>query len=179
MTTRRNLLILLSAVGATQLTGCRLQELHDAYRYKITVEVETPQGLRTGSAVREVVYAKQPIRLPHSTAVVTTQLGPLVAVNLPNGQVLQALLSADGYDTLQAAFGDDRPATLDTARSDRRIVELHPKPNSIPEQSGYPMLLTFVDPDDPASLQRVDPANLAASFGPGVRLRRITVQIMR
>jgi hypothetical protein len=39
------------------------------------------------------------------------------------------------------------------------------------------MLVTFTDIDDPKSVQRVDPANLAASFGPGIRLKRITVEV--
>ena len=41
----------------------------------------------------------------------------------------------------------------------------------------YPLLVTFADPADPTSVQRVDPANLAASFGPGVTLKRITVEV--
>lgn len=41
----------------------------------------------------------------------------------------------------------------------------------------YPLLVTFTDIDDPSSVQRVDPANLAASFGPGIRLKRITVEV--
>jgi hypothetical protein len=38
------------------------------------------------------------------------------------------------------------------------------------------MLVTFTDITDPKSVQRVDPANLAASFGPGVKLKRIVVE---
>ena len=44
-------------------------------------------------------------------------------------------------------------------------------------EGDYPMLVTFTDIDDPKSVQRVDPANLAASFGPGIRLKRITVEV--
>jgi hypothetical protein len=40
----------------------------------------------------------------------------------------------------------------------------------------YPLLVTFTDTNDPKSVQRVDPANLAASFGVGVRLKRIVVE---
>ena len=41
----------------------------------------------------------------------------------------------------------------------------------------YPLLVTFTDIDDPASVLKVDPDNLAASFGPGVALKRITLEI--
>lgn len=41
----------------------------------------------------------------------------------------------------------------------------------------YPMLVTFADITDPASVQLLDPANLAASFGPGVRLKAVTLEM--
>lgn len=47
----------------------------------------------------------------------------------------------------------------------------------LPERSAYPMLVTFSDLGDPASVERVDPDDLAASFGDGVRLKRVTVQM--
>lgn len=43
--------------------------------------------------------------------------------------------------------------------------------------SAYPMLVTFTDLSDPTSVAEVDPDDLAATFGKGVRLKRITVQI--
>jgi hypothetical protein len=39
------------------------------------------------------------------------------------------------------------------------------------------MLVTFGNLRDPMSVTEVDPANLSAQFGEGVRLRRITVQV--
>lgn len=159
------------------LTGCSLFGDTYSYRYRMTVEVETPDGLKAGSAVREISYSKQRIKLPDMAGAVAVQRGEAVAVDLPGGQTLFALLSTNGYDTLQAAFGDDAPATLDAAKADGRSVELRPKPNSIPEQSGYPMLVRFRDTRDPKSVELVSPDDLAASFGSGVRLRRIIVQI--
>ena len=41
----------------------------------------------------------------------------------------------------------------------------------------YPMLVTFADVNDPASVMLVDAANLAATFGPGYRLQSITLEI--
>lgn len=177
MIARRGFIGGAALASAALLGGCGLLGLSHTYRYKMTVEVETPQGLTSGSAVREIVYTKQAIKLPDMAAVTATQRGEAVVVDLPNRKVLFALLSTNGYETLQAAFGDDSPATLDAARSDGRVVELRPKPNSIPGQSGYPLMVTFRDIADPASVERVDPANLAASFGPSVTLKRITVEI--
>jgi hypothetical protein len=39
------------------------------------------------------------------------------------------------------------------------------------------MLVRFRDVRDPKTVEKVDPDDLAASFGPGVVLRRITVQL--
>jgi hypothetical protein len=47
----------------------------------------------------------------------------------------------------------------------------------LPGVGGYPLLVTFTDMQDPTSVTRVDPANLAASFGTGVRLKRIEVEV--
>ena len=176
--TRRVVLGTLAVLAASVMTaGCGLFGNH-TYRYKITVEVETPSGVKSGFAVREVQYSTGGIKLPESSSVSVTQRGEAVAVDLPGGQTLFALLSVNGYETLQAAFGDDKPATLDAAKADRRIVDLKPKPESIPEQSGYPTLVRFKDVHDPKSVEQVKPDDLAASFGAGVRLKRITVQIV-
>jgi hypothetical protein len=40
-----------------------------------------------------------------------------------------------------------------------------------------PMLARLRNPLDPATAERVDPSNLAATFGSGVRLVRVTAQI--
>ena len=41
----------------------------------------------------------------------------------------------------------------------------------------YPMLVTFGDIADPASVTLIDPEDLAASFGPGVRLKAVTLEV--
>jgi hypothetical protein len=42
-----------------------------------------------------------------------------------------------------------------------------------------PMMVTFGDVTDPKSVRLVDPADLAASFGAGYALRKITLEITR
>lgn len=39
------------------------------------------------------------------------------------------------------------------------------------------MLVTFEGIGDPTSVKQVEPGNLAANFGPGVRLKAITVEM--
>ena len=167
-------------VGALALAGCGMRP---SYRYRMTVEVETPQGVKTGTAVREVSFYSRP------QGVYGARIkGEAVAVDLPGGQVLFALLTGEDFDPDHAAWIADwalerelepggENADYD-AGDFAEIWPTHPRTVSPINQSGaaVPMLVRFADLADPATVQRVDPANLAASFGPGVKLIRITVE---
>ena len=52
-----------------------------------------------------------------------------------------------------------------------------PPAGHLDEHSAYPMLVTFGDLSDPTSIEKVDPDDLAATFGEGVSLKRITLQL--
>ena len=41
-------------------------------------------------------------------------------------------------------------------------------------RANWPLMVTFDDVADPRTVRRVDPDNLAATFGPGVELRAVT-----
>lgn len=146
------------------------------YRYKLALEVETPEGLRTGSAVRQVSWAKGMQITPEATTSTMTHKGEAVAVDLPGGNTLFALMSPDGQETPMLAFGSARQ----TSRSDRSVKVLLPpaSPEAVYGKSGYPRLVRFRSIDDPKTVEKVDPADLAASFGAGYRLKRITAQIV-
>jgi len=51
-------------------------------------------------------------------------------------------------------------------------------PGAMPgaQVSSYPLMVTFKNLNDPATVEEVDPANLAASFGPGYRLKAIVLE---
>lgn len=57
MTQRPFVLSAVLAPLALLVTGCGSTE---KLRYKMTVEVETPQGIKTGDAVREVTHSTPP-----------------------------------------------------------------------------------------------------------------------
>jgi hypothetical protein len=62
--------------------------------------------------------------------------------------------------------GNERPAFLEQIRQVRDVP-----------RDKYPLLVTFTDIADPKTVTKVDPDNLAATFGPGVALKRITLEI--
>ena len=78
------------------LAACGFADDTPTYRYRLTVEVETPEGLRTGSSVIEVqtdVASKLSISTPGQVR--TRVRGESVAVDLPGGKTLFALLRSE------------------------------------------------------------------------------------
>ena len=171
---RRGVMGLLAVGVVSVLAGCGM--MGHTYRYKLTVEVETPEGLRTGYAVREVSWSPGVQITAEADTASMTHRGEAAMVDLPNGQVLFALMSPDGQETPMLAFGSARQ----TAWSDGAVKVLEPpaQPEVVFGQSGYPRLVRFREIADSKTVEKVDPANLAASFGPEYRLKRITTQIV-
>jgi hypothetical protein len=181
-------------VSACGIMGERLSD----YRYRLTVEVETPEGLRSGSSVIEVhtTLAGKP-KLPDTNALSISVIGEAVDVDLGKRGVLFALLRSE--DDIGWAGGAMNLVTLTLpttpyAEWHEPIVAnqgLHVLPRYAPHAHSpvglpahlndppkdYPMLVRFGDPADPRTIERVNPDDLSATFGEGVKLRRITVQL--
>jgi hypothetical protein len=152
---------------AVFLGGCSFRP---AFRYRTMVEVETPEGLKRGYAVREVGFSARANGGDYGHV-----RGEAVVVDLGGGQTLFALLTGDGGNVDHA--GDEMASMFKQLDSD--MIQLWPDPPALRApiiRHPLPMLVTFTDITDPKSVQRVDPANLAASFGPGVKLKRIVVE---
>jgi hypothetical protein len=182
---------LLALLGALFLSACALAEDKTPdYRYRLTVEVETPEGVRTGSSVIEV--EQTPVRSGFApgagVGVRKRARGEAVAVDLPGGKTLFALLRSDNdVDWAAHVYVYLKPykkqSVLDAAddvlelEGERVLPRMWPAVANLKERSAYPMLVTFGDLADPTSVARVDPDDLAATFGAGVRLKRITVEL--
>lgn len=180
---RRGVLGLLAGGAAALLSGCGLFG-GNSYRFRMIVEVETPQGLKTGSSVYAVTGFTTSDLMTGGTSSDTEFKGEAAMVDLGNGRVLFALLrmangtSSDDHLAIMSMKAMDPAYANNKKDSAQRIAsgsgitspaEVAPK--------DYPLLVTFGDMQDPTSVTRVDPANLAASFGLGVRLKRIVVEV--
>ena len=83
--------MLVSLAGAMlTLGGCSLIEPSETLRYKLIVEVETPQGVRSGYSVWELTLTSQKFS---GYATRSNYRGEAVTVDLPNGQSVFALLA--------------------------------------------------------------------------------------
>ena len=151
------------------LPGCR--EEHQ-WRQATTVTVETPSGDRSGTAVVEVTawFGK----VPASANEVEYRIrGEAVVVEVAPGKYLFALLGGSEERFYRAAR--DR---FDGMRRGEWLGEI-PRQTGPVELTGksVPLLVTFDDIADPKTVRRVEPSDLAASFGPGVALKSVTLEI--
>jgi hypothetical protein len=189
----------LAATGAVSLLtlaacGEQFGSSLPSYRYRLMVEVDTPTGLKTGSSVIEVrTSIAGDYSIPDPKSASRSYRGEAVAVDIAPGQTLFALLG--GADTRMWAVVPPVSQKLLMANAQRyqyvfnktlidEILALkgaQPLPRETKFGadviSGYPMLVRFRDVRDPMTVEAVDPDHLDASFGAGVKLRRITVQI--
>ncbi|MGB3317158.1 MAG: hypothetical protein WBB85_22450 [Albidovulum sp.] len=161
------------------LTGCK-EEF--AWRQKMTVTVETPAGEVSGSSVSAVSWQEHAVRFPDGMGWHYNVTGEAVVVEVTPGRYLFALIEGPSANYL----GSVAPASI-AGRKGRVINpdlfdEVRDKRDraagviAVPDYQ-YPMMVTFADIADPASVALVDPDDLAASFGPGVRLKSVTLEV--
>lgn len=180
MMARRTVLGVLAGGAAALLSGCGYMG-NPTYRFKMTVEVDTPEGLKTGSSVYEVETTGSRDLVAGGTGSRFTLRGEAVAVDLPDGKTLFALLKTvaqSGHDSLPVSsmVAMDPAFDYDWMASTKRIVSEDgiKSPAEVPA-AYYPMLVMFRDIKDPTSVERVEPNALDAAFGPGVTLKRIAI----
>ena len=153
-----------------------------SWRQKLTITVETPAGEVSASSVSAVSWRKHWIRWDgmgwsHDLT------GEAVVVEVMPGRFLFALLKGAGTTEYMGSV-----AAASIAGREGRVIdgalfgEVQGRCGraagviTVPEVQ-YPLLVTFGDIADPASVKLVDPEDLAASFGPGVRLKSVTLEV--
>lgn len=199
---RRTLLCSAICLGAVAILPACNASGHElpTYRYRLTVEVDTPEGLKSGSSVIEVrTELAGKVKLPDANGLRIEFKGEAVAVDLGPRGVLFALLRSESSVSWAGGVMErvtPPPPAATKVRyakwharmlANKGVHALHrispftlqpwerPKPDDPPKD--YPMLVRFGDITDPKTVERVNPDDLAASFGSGVKLRRITVEL--
>lgn len=120
------------------------------WRYKITVEVETPEGIKAGSAVREISVQRGISLTPEMTAQVNFK-GEAVVVDLGERGILFALLTSAKtipFYTFPSGVGYTTVEGIDYYRH----LKAGPKELGARE---YPMFVRFRDLQDPKTVGRV------------------------
>jgi hypothetical protein len=188
------LLILCGSVAAQAMGDLYVS---GTWRYKMTVVVETPEGIKTGSAVREISNSTSSVSLglPQATNPATVR-GEAVVVDLGKRGVLFALISDQSDEEFYQAFPvpGSAPATMEGIKY-YNSLKIGSKATLDPTMyPGYPMLVTFTDTKDLKSIEklmqwewidgkypvryRLKENNFEKFFGEGVKLKEITFEIV-
>lgn len=144
------------------------------HKYRMTVEVDTPEGIKSGSGVLSVHPDRGYSRHGH-----TVTRGDAIYVDLGGGKNLVALLAhldktidLDGinYVALRAYKAAGRNPSFNEMS---RMTGVVPVTGAL-----IPVLLTFADPSDPSTARSVPPGDLAAVFGKGFQLHDIIAEVV-
>lgn len=149
------------------------------HRYRLTLVAEDNGKVVTGSSVIEASYWKAPMFMLSPAEYGSSARGEAAVLDFGEKGLLFALLKGDDMRSdaswiVRTAFGIERRSPPDdelhelralTGKTDLSFAEL-------------PILVRFRDINDPKSVERVDPGNLAAKFGVGVQLVKATIEIV-
>jgi hypothetical protein len=159
-----------------------------SYRYKLTLAIDTPDGVKIGSSVVEVQFHE--VSFPAS-GVMHRLEGEALYLDLgPGKRALIVLLT----NQLHPKYGDKERWTRDGGPRTDFLLRLYgeaPSRDSVLknvsrlahlrgrraiEPTELPDLVTFANVDDPKSVIEVDPNDLQAALGPGIHWRDIAIE---
>lgn len=159
----------------------------ESYRYKLTLAVNTPDGVKRGSSVVELLFYD--VSIP-ARGTMHKLSGEALYLDLgPGRRPLIALLTSQ----LHPKYGKDQRWSRDGGPDDNLLSRLYGVTLSaslleyvskIARMRGaheittddLPDLVTFADINDPKSVIEVDPKDLQAALGPNVSWNEITLE---
>jgi hypothetical protein len=160
------------ALLAALVIGDQIRINRPGHKYRLTVEVETPEGIKSASGI----LAVHPDR-GYSRRGRTSTKGDAIWIDLGGGKNLVALLAhIDGTLDLDGinyvALRAYRAAGRNVSFNDmNRMTGAVPVTGAL-----IPVLVTFAAPGDPASARTVAPDDLAATLGKGFRLHGVSAE---
>jgi hypothetical protein len=147
------------------------------HRYRLTLVADDNGKPVVGSGVIEASYWKQ-IQILSSAEYGSSARGEAVIVDFGEKGLLFSLLKGDDVHSdadwiVPLAFGIER-----TSPAEIEVYQLRALTGKTElPLSKLPILVRFRDINDPKTVERVDPNNIAASLGPGVTLVAATIEI--
>ena len=163
------------ALLAALVIGDQIRINRPGHKYRLTVEVQTPEGIKSASGVMAVHPDRSYSRGGH-----TLTRGDAVLVDLGGGKNLLALLAhidnksvdLDGmnYVALRAYNAAGRKASFN---------EMSRMTGAVPVKGALvPVLVTFKDLNDPGTAREVLPDEAEAGLGKGFHVSSISVEVV-
>jgi hypothetical protein len=144
-------------------------------KYKIIIEVETPEGLKTGSNVVQVTITPKFVHWNPSSPPVSTRVkAEAIFIELGQGKNIVSTLTFGESGTL------DRIRELAQSVFKCTVSDLYIKMNNIRPKltrSNIPVLITFSDQNNPSTLRIVKPDEFEQVFGNGYSFKGAWIEI--
>jgi hypothetical protein len=163
------------ALLAALVIGDQIRINRPGHKYRLTVEVETPEGIKSASGVMAV----HPDR-SYSRGGRTLTRGDAVFVDLGGGKNLLALLAhldnksvdfdAMNYLALRAYNAAGRKVSFNEMSRTTGVVPV--------KGALVPVLVTFTDPGDPGTARVVLPDETEGALGKGFRVGSISAEVV-
>lgn len=166
-------------VGAVAAVLCAIFVfINSAYtnRFRLTIEVDTPDGLKSGSSVIETRAWEGNWGPMEARGVRADARGEAVYVDMGGGKHVIAVLGwgPRGEDQ-DKTFGLTRAALAPGRHVDWKEEHKLKGKGDLPPVY-VPTLVTFADVNDPKTARVVQPDEFAQVFGPGVRFVRARIE---
>ncbi|MDO9058618.1 MAG: hypothetical protein Q7U92_06300 [Bradyrhizobium sp.] len=163
-------LLLLAAL----VVGDQIRINRPNHKYRLTIEVETPEGVKSASGVMAV----HPDR-SYSRGGKTTTRGDAVFVDLGGGMNLVALLAHVDKSLELEEINYVALRAYKAAGQNVSFNQMSRMTGAVPVKGEViPVLVSFADPADPATARVVPPDGIEAALGKGIRLRGISAEVV-
>ena|SRR6218665_155789 len=193
-------LFLTVTMAACAVAGTSAEYPSTKIRYKMTVEVETPEGIKTGSSVREISMVSRPEMLAEGNDThMTLEKGEAVVVDLGERGVLFALLSgpSSGSDhdvwVILRAFPSSCPEGAVSKCSIRYYSNIKTPETKMLDLNNYPTFVKFKDTAEPLSVEIVskyaersmpdgyggEARSIKEVFGSGVSIKSVKIEVTK
>lgn len=161
---------------AVLVIGDQIRINRPGHKFRLTVEVMTPDGIKTGSGILAVVPDRN-----YNRSGRTITRGEAVFVDLGQGRNLVALLAHRQGAKLD--FDDINYVALrayGAARGNRvSFNDIHRQTGVVPVQGDLiPVLVSFGDPNDPRTARLVAGDHAEAALGEGYAIRGLNAEIV-
>lgn len=166
-------LVMLLAVVGVGYVACAEMFPSGTWRYKMTVTVETPEGIKTGSAVREVYSSRPLVTLPDTSSSPQVK-GEAVIIDLEDRGLLFGLIDWNSYREVYGAFPYPAPSS---SAGIEYYNSLKIGTTAEVPQENWPRFVYFKEISNPLSVEQVNISHLDQNYGEGVRLKNIEVTI--
>jgi hypothetical protein len=191
MTILKPLIAMLWVCASLSLGSCAH---YHSYRYRLTVEVETPEGIKTGTGVSQCDFSSGTGNFLFAGGASGVSHSEAIAIDLgQRGTVFVLLIKKQGeqvkteYVTglpqiVMVRAGLARDGRKDNPQRYKQFTDFTREVSQVRGKiplliSELPTIVRFRDINDPKTVEEVDPANMQATLGPGVKISRAWIEM--